>query len=274
MDERKDKRPGQGQDGALFVDEAPFEDLGLDESEAAPRGDRDEREGRPGDGKAEESQDILEDLIDHMDLDADVEIREDGERIVLDIEGPDAGRAIGKKGQTLDALQFLLNKIVNRFPGGRRHIVVDSGDYRERHEKGLEQLARREAKRAMTEGKVITLEPMTARDRRVIHLSLAKFEGVATQSQGEGMHRRIQILPARGAGGGEIRQPRSGDRPSGGGEGGAPRRRRRRRGGGGGAGERDAGGQPQGGNGDGNGGENAAQADGGDSGDSGVDNAD
>ena len=56
---------------------------------------------------------------------------------MLDIEGPDAGRAIGKKGQTLDALQFLVNKIVNRFPDGRRHIVVDSGDYRERHDKGL-----------------------------------------------------------------------------------------------------------------------------------------
>lgn len=231
MDERKDKRPGQGQDGALFVDEAPFEDLGLDEGEGQARGDRD---GRPGDGKAEESQDVLEDLLDHMDLDADVEIREDGERIVLDVEGPDAGRAIGKKGQTLDALQFLVNKIVNRFPGGRRHIVVDSGDYRERHEKGLEQLARREAKRAVTEGKVITLEPMTARDRRVIHLSLAKFEGVATQSQGEGMHRRIQILPARGATGTEVQRAR----PSGGGGGGdaGQKRRRRRRGGGGGGG--------------------------------------
>lgn len=223
MDERKDKR----QDGALFVDEAPFDDDGLDEEGAA----RGERRGRAGDGKAEESQDILEDLLDHMDLDADVEIREDGERIVLDVEGPDAGRAIGKKGQTLDALQFLVNKIVNRFPGGRRHIIVDAGDYRERHEKGLEQLARREAKRAMTEGKVITLEPMTARDRRVIHLSLAKFDGVSTQSHGEGMGRRIQIIPARAAASG-------GGRPAGGGGGGEAggRRRRRRRGGGGGGG--------------------------------------
>jgi spoIIIJ-associated protein len=184
VDERKD----QPREGALLVDDAPLDD-DIDSGE--------EPEGRAGDGKAEEAADSLEDLLDHMDLDADVHIREDGEAIVLDIEGPDAGRAIGKKGQTLDALQFLVNKMVNRFPGGRRHVVVDSGDYRERHDMNLEALARREAKRAVTEGKIITLEPMSARDRRVIHLSLAKLEDVSTESQGQGMQRRIQIIPAK-----------------------------------------------------------------------------
>jgi len=231
VDERKDKR----QDGALFVDEAPFDA----EGEGEEGGQRGEPRGRAGDGKAEEAQDILEDLLDHMDLDADVEIREDGERVVLDIEGPDAGRAIGKKGQTLDALQFLLNKIVNRFPGGRRHILVDSGDYRERHEKSLEQLAAREASRAITEGHVITLEPMTARDRRVVHLSLAKFEGVSTQSQGEGMQRRIQIIPTNIGPGAVSRPAGGGAGPGGGGGDGARRRRRGGRGGAGGGGSRD-----------------------------------
>lgn len=139
---------------------------------------------------------MLEDLIEHMDLDVDVAIRDDEERVVLDVTGPDSGRAIGKKGQTLDALQFLVNKIVNRFPDGRRHIIVDSGDYRDRHDKGLVSMARREAKRAVNEDKVVTLQPMSARDRRVIHLSLAKFEGVSTASEGQGLSRRIQIIPA------------------------------------------------------------------------------
>ena len=102
-----------------------------------------------------------------------------------------------KPGATLDALQFVLNKILNRTPESRRHIVVDSGDYRERHEQGLVTLAKREAKRAVTEGRTITLQPMSARDRRVIHLSLAKLVGVTTMSQGEGAQRRIQIIPQR-----------------------------------------------------------------------------
>ena len=169
------------------------------------------------DGKADYAKEILEGILDRMNLDADVDVREDDERVVLDVTGPDAGRAIGKKGQTLDALQFLVNKIVNRFPDGRRYIVVDSGDYRERHEKNLVSMARREAKRAVAQGRTITLQPMPARDRRLIHLSLAKFEGVTTRSNGEGLGRRIQIIPSagsRGGGGGGGRRRRRGGRES------------------------------------------------------------
>jgi spoIIIJ-associated protein len=178
VDELKNKP----RDGALFLD----------------RADTREDPGKfAGDGKAEEAAEILEELINLMDLDVRVEIRSDSERIELDVTGEDSGRVIGKKGATLDALQFLINKMVNRFPEGRRHVVVDSGDYRERHDDGLVSMAKRQAERAINEGKVITLQPMNARDRRVIHMSLAKFEGVSTMSQGEGMRRRIQIIPAR-----------------------------------------------------------------------------
>lgn len=187
VDERKDKRP---MDGALLIGDD------IDETDDDARAEGEYVGG--DDGKAEDAAEVLQGILDRMGLEATVAVRSDEERIVLDVGGRDAGRAIGKKGQTLDALQFLVNKIVNRFPDGRRHVVVDSGDYRDRHDKGLEALARREAKRAIKQGKVITLEPMSARDRRVIHLSLAKFEGVSTRSNGEGMHRRIQIIPARG----------------------------------------------------------------------------
>jgi len=265
------------QDGALFVDDA--EELGETSRDAAsaPR-------GTPHDGKAEQASEVLADVMRRMDLDARVAVREDGERIVLDIDGPDSGRAIGKKGQTLDALQFLVNKIVNRFPEGRRHVVVDSGDYRDRHDEGLMSMARREAKRALTQGKVVTLEPMSPRDRRVIHLSLAKLPGVSTRSNGEGMDRRIQIIPARtnradgeprNTGPARAREPREsggnagggnaggggtggggtggGGTGAGGGPGGA-RRRRRRGGGGGGGGGAGAGGGAGGGGGASNGG--------------------
>ena len=154
---------------------------------------------RAGDGKAEQAAEILSGIVSRMALEARVSVREDGERVVLDVSGADAGRVIGKKGQTLDALQFLVNKVVNRFPESRRYVIVDSGDYRERHDQSLVSLARREAKRAVEQGRTITLQPMPARDRRLIHLSLAKFPGVTTKSNGEGIGRRIQIIPARQA---------------------------------------------------------------------------
>lgn len=178
MDEPKSKP----RDGALILDRVTADE---DPSKYA------------GDGKAEEAAEILDELLNLMDLDVDVHIRADGAQIELDATGHDAGKVIGKKGATLDALQFLINKMVNRFPEGRRHVVVDSGDYRERHDEGLVSMAKRQAKRAVNEGKVVTLQPMNARDRRVVHLSLAKFEGVTTLSQGEGTRRRIQIIPSR-----------------------------------------------------------------------------
>lgn len=224
-------------DGALMVADRDRDDRDRDDRDDRDRGrsrDRDDREdrGEPGDGKAEEAQDILDGLLDRMDLDTDVDIREDDERIVLDVTGEDAGRAIGRKGQTLDALQFLVNKIVNRFPGGRRHVIVDSGDYRERHDDGLVSLAERQAKRAVEQGKVVTLEPMSARDRRVVHMSLAKVSGITTKSDGDGLARRIRIVPAgasvgrsRGRDGGGRD---GGGRDGGGRDGGGGRRRRRR----------------------------------------------
>ncbi len=182
----EERNSSQDLEGALFVEPEPREEE-----------DNNEPFVHPEDGKAEQAVDVLMELLDYMAMDVDVEIREDAERIVLDVEGQDAGRVIGKKGQTLDALQFFVNKVVNRFPDGRRHVVVDSGDYRDRHDDGLVSMARRQAKRAVQNGRIITLEPMSARDRRVIHLSLAKFPGVATRSDGQGLDRRVQIIPAR-----------------------------------------------------------------------------
>ena len=180
----RDKQPSE-MDGALVIegDEPP------------------QRPSQPGepqeDGKAELAAEMVSEIVTRMGLKVRVDIREDGEEVVLDLSGDDAGRVIGKKGQTLDALQFVINKIVNRFPEGRRHILLDSGDYRQRREDGLASMARREAKRAVAQGRIITLEPMSPRDRRVIHLSLAKFPGVSTRSDGQGSDRRVRIIPAR-----------------------------------------------------------------------------
>ena len=191
-------------DGALILDGDMDGDLD-DEIESRPRSvasDVDPSE----DGKADLALEMLVEILKRMGLGVQVSVREDADEVVLDVAGEDAGRVIGKKGQTLDALQFLINKIVNRFPEGRRHIVLDSGDYRQRRENGLVSMARREAKRAVQQSRIITLEPMSPRDRRVIHLSLAKFPGVSTRSDGQGAERRVRIIPARQAR--TDRQPR------------------------------------------------------------------
>jgi spoIIIJ-associated protein len=221
VDERR-----HNMDGALFVDE-----------DRQGRGDdREKRRSRShDDGKADDARRVTQGILDRMDLEATARVRDDDEEhVVIDIEGPDAGRAIGKKGMTLEALQFLVNKIVNREPDERRHIVLDSGDYRERHDNSLVSMAKREAKRAVTSGRSVTLEPMSARDRRVIHVSLAKFPGVSTRSEGEGADRRLQIIPMRGDRAGGDRGDRGGDRGDRGGE--RSRDDRPRGGGAGGAG--------------------------------------
>ena len=196
----RDNKPKE-LDGALFI--------GDDEPTCTPqRAPIDPQE----DGKAELALEMVSEIIGRMGLQLDVKIREDGEDVVIDISGEDTGRVIGKKGQTIDALQFLINKIVNRFPEGRRHVLLDSGDYRQRREDSLASLAQREAKRAIAQSRVVTLDPMTPRDRRVVHLSLAKFPGVSTRSDGQGTERRVRIIPARaqgqGQGQGQDRMPR------------------------------------------------------------------
>jgi spoIIIJ-associated protein len=191
----RDNKPKE-LDGALFIgDDEPTQD-------GAKKAPIDPAE----DGKAELAAEMVSEIVSRMGLQLDVKIREDGEEVVIDIAGEDTGRVIGKKGQTIDALQFLINKIVNRFPEGRRHVLLDSGDYRQRREESLASLAQREAKRAIAQSRVVTLDPMTPRDRRVVHLSLAKFPGVSTRSDGQGTERRVRIIPARAQN--QDRQPR------------------------------------------------------------------
>ncbi len=144
-------------------------------------------------------------LLQNMGMEAEVTLApDDGEEeseneIRLDIEGPDAGRIIGRRGATLEALQYLTTRIAHRPGEDRRHVVVDAEGYRARHEEQLADMARKLAKRVAREGKVITFDPMNARDRRVVHMAVKETPGVRTESQGEGQDRRVQIIPVKGA---------------------------------------------------------------------------
>lgn len=154
-----------------------------------------------GDERAQIALDFVTDVIDEMEMDCRVRLRrpKEGDEAEINIEilGRDAGRIIGKKGQVLAALQFLTHRVVNRPGLERRHVLVDAEGYRSRRDNSLATMARRLGKQAVDEGKIITFEPMNPRDRRVVHLALAKFEGVVTKSDGEGDDRRVQIIPVR-----------------------------------------------------------------------------
>lgn len=117
--------------------------------------------------------------------------------ITIEVIGNDTARVIGKKGQVLGALQFLTHRVINRPGLDRRHVLVDAEGYRSRRDDSLATMAKRLGQQAVELGKVITFEPMNPRDRRVVHLALAKFEGVITRSDGEGDDRRVQIIPVR-----------------------------------------------------------------------------
>jgi spoIIIJ-associated protein len=143
-------------------------------------------------------------LVDKMQMAAEVNLApNDGEgtpdEIRIEIEGPDAGRIIGKKGNVLDAIQYLTARVVVRPGEPRRHVIVDAEGYRARHEDQLAQMARRLAQRVATEGKVITFDPMSARERRIVHMALRDMKGVRTESMGEEPQRRVQIIPDKTA---------------------------------------------------------------------------
>jgi spoIIIJ-associated protein len=198
-----DEDEAEGEEG----DDVEGED-GVPSSEGgAPRvagGERGQRRREPpfeGDDRAKAALAFVDELLEQMDMDCDVELRrpkqDEPNEIQLEIFGRDAGRIIGKKGQVLSALQYLTNRVVNRPGLEKRYVTVDAEGYRSRRDDTLATMARRLGKQAITEGKIITFEPMNPRDRRVIHLALAKLEGVVTKSEGEGDDRRVQIIPVR-----------------------------------------------------------------------------
>jgi spoIIIJ-associated protein len=185
VDEREDEAAGAVGGGGEFTDDTPEQ--------------RDEKPGpAPADGKADKALAFIRDVIEKMGIQADARlVQEDSRQVEFDLSGPDASILIGKRGATLFALQFLANRVVNRGPQGRRYVVLDVEGYRARRERGLAAVAVKLGEQAVREGKVITFDPMSPRERRVVHLALAKFPGVRTESSGEGEGRRVQIIPTK-----------------------------------------------------------------------------
>ncbi len=153
-----------------------------------------EQEGEPS---AEKAMRILEGILTRMQISSPVDLEETEEAIVLNIRGDGSGLLIGKRGQNLDAIQYIVNKAVHHSANGHKMIVIDTEEYRKRREESLVALAIRLGEKVKKTKKPVTVGHMNAHDRRVIHMAMQDNETLTTKSRGEGEYRKIVILPAR-----------------------------------------------------------------------------
>jgi spoIIIJ-associated protein len=147
-------------------------------------------------GQVAEARGLVARIVETLGVDAEVVAREDTDAIVVTCSGPDVGLLIGRHGQTIDAIQYLLNVIAYRTYGDEKtDVVVDAADYRARRQATLETLALRVADRVRESGEAEELEPMTAVERKVVHLSLKDVAGVGTTSEGTEPNRYVVVVP-------------------------------------------------------------------------------
>jgi spoIIIJ-associated protein len=164
--------------------------------------DEEEEEQEPGAGKEEPQKDdvnfaqrTLEEILALIPVEATIAASRGEGRINLRIQGDRSGLLIGRKGKTLDALQFLVNKIVSKALDKKIDVVIDSENYRRRREDSLTQLALKMGDKAKRIKKPVTTSPMNPHDRRLVHLALKDDEHLETRSRGEGVLKRVVIIP-------------------------------------------------------------------------------
>lgn len=137
---------------------------------------------------------FLQDIFRTMSLEVRIDKKTDKDGVELHLFGSDLGMLIGRRGQTLDALQYLVNIVGNRYATSHLRIVLDAEHFRERRKKTLEDLAARLADRVIRTKKEVVLEPMSPQERKVIHAKLQEHPQVRTFSRGEEPNRRIVIV--------------------------------------------------------------------------------
>ncbi|HTJ47509.1 MAG TPA: R3H domain-containing nucleic acid-binding protein [Kofleriaceae bacterium] len=146
---------------------------------------------------AEKACDFLVGVLERMGISADIDVHEQEDRIVLEIQTADTDLIIGRKGQVVDALQHLVTKVVYRERAGERGkpLVVDAGGYRDKHIEWLKSLAQRMGEKALKSGTIVELSPMSAHDRRIVHMTIAEIPGLSSRSEGEGDDRHVLVVP-------------------------------------------------------------------------------
>jgi spoIIIJ-associated protein len=185
----------EGERGLLGVGYEPARVLALLPADAAGTAEAGAEVGDLS-GPAADVRSLAVRIATSIDSSYGVSVREDDEAIHVSVSGEDLGSLIGRHGQTIDSIQYLLNAIVFRTYGDeRKQVAVDAAGYRERRRQTLESLALRSAERAL-EGERVELEPMTAIERKIVHLRLQDVEGVRSTSEGAEPNRYVVVLPA------------------------------------------------------------------------------
>ncbi len=137
----------------------------------------------------------LENILAFIPVETDVNAEQIDGRIALRIEGDKSGLLIGRRGKTLDALQFIVNKIVNKAMERKIRVVIDTENYRLRREESLTQLALKMGDKAKRIKKPVTTNPLNPHERRIVHMTLKEDEKLDTKSHGEGLLKKILIIP-------------------------------------------------------------------------------
>jgi spoIIIJ-associated protein len=186
---------------AVPADDDDFDDEGESGDEPAA----------PADHEIEVARDTVRELVSLMRLTARVSGRwgeadepDEPRPVLVDIRGDDLSLLIGRRGESLAALQYITRLIVGKELGNYLPIVVDVEGYRARRERQLRQLARRMAEQAVERGRTMTLEPMSPAERRIIHLELRDHQRVFTESVGEGENRKVTVVPRRSEDSGRL----------------------------------------------------------------------
>ncbi|HKO33673.1 MAG TPA: RNA-binding cell elongation regulator Jag/EloR [Candidatus Limnocylindria bacterium] len=177
--DRPPREPREPREPAPFIPAKPLEELSDAERSAITT-----------------AQEVLQEMLRLMGVEATVEITMGSETSKLNVKGEDLGVLIGRRGEKLASLQHLVNLIVAKREGQWHRIAVDVENYRGRREEQLRDVAERAAKRVAQSGKIIQLEPMPAVERRIVHMALVENPRVRTQSVGVEPNRRIVVLPA------------------------------------------------------------------------------
>lgn len=181
----------------VITDEEITEDVIEDNSQSVEETEENEVSDADLDHIADVAINLLQDILSHFDV-GEITIDEyegDEGELILDITGDDLAVLIGRHGKTLEALQFLVSSITVREIGYCYPVVIDVEGYKSRQRQKLESIARSAANRAVSQGKNISLRPMTPYERRIVHIALKNDSRVDTESEGEGTARHIVVFP-------------------------------------------------------------------------------